>query len=161
MFLWFVIVAPVIVAEVFRSPMADYRVVALGAALPLAEVVFGGPRVLHTLLGSVACLGLVMAATVGRRLVRRRWLGIPIGMMLHLALAGTWADDSLMWWPAFGWDFPDGGLPEWNRPLWFGLLLEVLAIGLGVWAYRRYRLDQPENRELLVSAGHLDRAVVS
>ena len=39
MLLWFVVLAPVAVAEIFRSPMVDYRLVALGAVLPLAEAV--------------------------------------------------------------------------------------------------------------------------
>ncbi|MEZ5229357.1 MAG: hypothetical protein R2710_22670 [Acidimicrobiales bacterium] len=105
MLLWFAIMAPILVAEIFRSPMVDYRMVAIGAVLPVLEVVTGRALVLHTLLGSVAALGLVMALTQQRRLVRRRWLGIPIGLMFHLVLDGTWTSKALMWWPVFGVGF--------------------------------------------------------
>lgn len=160
MFLWFVIVAPVIVAEVFRSPMIDYRVVALGAVLPVAEGALGGPRLLHTLLASVLALTVVMVATPRRRLVRRRLLGVPIGMCLHLVLDGTWADQTVLWWPAFGTSFGDGQIPELARGPVVGLLLEAVAIAVGVWAFRRYHLDDRDNRELLRRTGQLARAAL-
>ena len=161
MSLWFLIVAPVIVAEVFRSPMVDYRVVAFGAVLPLAEAVLGGPRVLHTLLLAVAVLTVVMLATQHRRLVRRRLLGVPIGLFLHLVLDATWADETLLWWPGFGGSFGEGQVPEVQRGLAVGLVLELLAVGVGVWAVRRYELLDPANRSRLVRTGQLDRQVLS
>ena len=80
MILWFAGVSFVFVWWVFRSPALDYRLVMLGSILPVGEVVLGGPRLMHTLLGPVALLLLIMLATQKRRLVRRRWIGIPIGM---------------------------------------------------------------------------------
>ncbi len=159
MLLWFVIVAPIIVAEVFRSPMVDYRYVALGAALPLVEVIGGRAIFLHSLLAPVVVLGLVMAATRNRRLLRRRLLGIPIGMFLHLVLDGTWTNAELFWWPAFGVDLSAQVLPELDRSLAFGLALEILAVVLGFVAWRRYGLDSNENRQLLWHQGHLARSV--
>ncbi len=102
MLLWFVILAPVLVAEIFQSPMADYRIVALGAALPLAEVVFGGPRYLHTMVVAMGLMAILMLATSNHRLIRRRLLGIPIGLLLHLVLDFTWArwDDPAVDWSA-------------------------------------------------------------
>lgn len=161
MLLWFAVLAPVIVAEVFRSPLVDYRLVALGAVLPLAEIALGGPRVLHTLLGAVAVLTVVMLATVGRRLVRRRLLGVPIGLFLHLVLDGTWTDRDLFWWPVFGASFDRGTLPELDRPVAVIVLLEVLAVAVAVWAARRYALDDTQNRRRLARTGHLDRRVLS
>jgi hypothetical protein len=160
MFLWFAILAPVAVAQVFKSPMVDYRLVAVGALLPLVELTFGGPRVLHTLVVSVAAMGLVMASTSRRRLLRRRLLGIPIGLMVHLVLDGSWANQNLFWWPAFGADFPNDGLPAWSRSLLFGLLLEIAAVTVAVWAYRQYELDKVINRELLMNEGQLARSVL-
>jgi hypothetical protein len=49
MFLWFAGVSLVFVWAVFKSPALDYRLVMLGAVLPLGEVALGGPRLLHTL----------------------------------------------------------------------------------------------------------------
>lgn len=160
MLIWFVVLAPVIVAEVFRSPMVDYRLVALGAVLPVVEEVFGGPRLLHTLLGAVAALAAVMAGTVERRLVRRRLLGVPIGLFLHLVLDATWADRDLFWWPVFGVSFERSAVPELDRPIAVLIVLEVLGLLVARWAWRRYGFDRPENRRRLVATGHLDRSVL-
>ncbi len=160
MFLWFAIVAPVLVAEVFRSPMIDYRLVALGAAFPLSEALVGGPNILHTLVGAVGILTVVMLTTQQRRLVRRRLLGVPIGLLFHLVLDGSWARASLFWWPVFGTSFGSEQVPEVARPLAFGMLLEVAAVGVGVWAWRRYGLDDPDHRARLMSTGQLDRSVL-
>ncbi|NNF55543.1 MAG: hypothetical protein HKN03_14005 [Acidimicrobiales bacterium] len=160
MVLWFAILAPVIVAEVFRSPMADYRVVAVGGILPLSEIVFGGPRLLHTMMAAMSLMAIVMLATSKRRLVRRRLLGIPIGLLLHLVLDGTWTDAALLWWPAFGFDFPQDAAAAFNRPVEVGLLLDLLALAIGYWAYRRYDLDDPVNRQLLLRTGRLSRAAM-
>lgn len=160
MLLWFIVGAPIVVAEVFRSPLVDYRLVALGAVLPLLEVVAGRVVGLHTLAGSVACLGLVMALTVGRRLVRRRLLGVPIGLFLHLVLDGTWTSKELFWWPAFGFGIDAELLPESGRSAAFSLLLELAAIGLAVVAWRRYELGSADNRSLLMREGHLTRGVL-
>lgn len=151
---WFLVAAPFMVAEIFKSPMVDYRLVALGAALPLVEVALGHAFVLHTLLGSVLVLTVVMLATIGRRLVRRRLLGIPIGMFLHLVLDGTWSSASLFWWPAFGLSLRDEAVPV-TTSLGWRVVLELVGIGLAVFAVRRYGLDQPANRSRLVRTGHL------
>ena len=84
MLLWFVAAAVGAVLFVFDSPAVDYRFVAAGGVLPLLEAITGRPYILHTLLGSVALMTLVMAVTVGRRILRRRLLGIPIGTFVFL-----------------------------------------------------------------------------
>ncbi len=160
MILWFAVLAPVIVAEVFQSPMADYRVVALGALLPLSEIVFGGPRLLHTMAVAMGLMAVVMMATSRRRLLRRRLLGVPIGLLLHLVLDATWTDAAVLWWPAFGFGFPRGATAAFNRPIEVGLLLDGLALAVGYWAYRRYDLDDSANRQLLVRTGRLNRTAM-
>src|SRR4051812_30314310 len=62
MFLWFLGVSFAAVWNVFRSPVLDYRLVMVGAVLPLAEIPFGGPKLLHTLAFSVGLLAAVMLA---------------------------------------------------------------------------------------------------
>ncbi|MGH1503588.1 MAG: hypothetical protein ACRBI6_08530 [Acidimicrobiales bacterium] len=166
MLLWFVILAPVLVAEIFRSPMIDYRLVALGAALPLAEAALGGPNVLHTLLGAVGLLTIVMLATPNRRLVRRRLLGIPIGLFFHLALDASWARTELFWWPFVGlargdgWSFGTGQIPELERPVGVIVALEVVAVAVGWWAWKRYELGDDDNRSFFVRTGQLTRAAL-
>jgi hypothetical protein len=157
MFFWFVVTAPFLVAEIFKSPMVDYRLVAVGAALPLVEIFFGQAFVLHTLLAPVLVLTVVMLTTMNRRLVRRRLLGIPIGMFFHLVLDGTWSSSVLFWWPAFGFSLADEAVPETTGIGW-RILLEMLGIGLAFVAYRRYNLDQPPVRARLAKTGHLTAA---
>lgn len=159
MVVWFAVAAPVLVAEIFRSPMVDYRTVVIGALLPLSEVVVRGSFVFHTLAAPVLALALVMGVTTNRRLRRRRLLGLPIGLFLHQLLDGTWTNAELFWWPAFGWRF-SGSLPESGRSLAVGAGFEVLGIIVAVWAWRRYELSNPANRRLLVRSGHLARGVL-
>ena len=102
MLLWFAVLALVLVAQVFDSPNLDYRLVVLGAVLPVAEGVLGGPWLLHTLPFCGAVLFGVMLVARGRRLAQRRWLGIPIGLFAHLVLDGTWARTEVFWWPFAG-----------------------------------------------------------
>jgi len=161
MVLWFVVLAPIVVAEVFRSPLVDYRLVALGAALPLIEVATGQVVGLHTLVAPVLTLGVVMGATAGRsRLLRRRLLGIPIGMFVHLVLDGTWTSTELFWWPAFGIGFANAVVPEHTAGFGIKIVGELVALVALWWAWNRYQLDDQENRLLLVKRGHLARGVV-
>lgn len=161
MLIWFVVLAPVLVAEVFRSPMIDYRMVIFGSMLPVGEVVFGGAKVLHTLLGAVAALTIVMLATQGRLLLRRRLLGVPIGLFVHLVLDGSWADQELFWWPAFGTGFGGAPVPETSRSLLVIIVFELVGAGVGFWAWRRYDLAEPANRKRFLATGQLDRSVLS
>lgn len=159
MLVWFVGVGFLAVVLVFKSPALDYRVVALGTLLPLVDVIPGVPPVLHTLLAAVALLALTMVATRGRRLARRRWLGLPIGVFVHLVLDGTWTHTELFWWPAFGLDLPDVALPTFGRgPA--GLVLEVLGAAALWWSWRQFRLDDPVRRADLLAHGRLDRELV-
>lgn len=160
MILWFAGLSFVLVWNVFRSPALDYRVVMLGAALPSAELVLGGPRVLHTLAGSVVLLTVVMLATQHRRLVRRRWLGFPIGTFLHLALDGTWTRTKLFWWPAFGWGFGPGQAPELSRGA-FVVVMELAGAAALWWCWRRFGLDDRPRRAVFLRTGHLDRKLVA
>ncbi len=154
MLFWFLLTAPFLVAEIFKSPMVDYRLVAVGAALPLIELALPNAFVLHTLFAPVLVLTVVMVTTIGRRLVRRRLLGIPIGMFFHLLLDGTWASASLFWWPAFGLSFSELAVPE-TTSLGFRLILELVGLAIGGFAYRRYGLDEREKRTRLIRTGHL------
>src|SRR5687767_3342682 len=104
MLLWYAGVSVLAVALVFRSRGVDYRLVALGSLLPLAvDGVIGARSLGHTLLFAVALLGAVMVATIGRsRLLRRRLLCLPIGVLCGLVLSGSFADAERFWWPALG-----------------------------------------------------------
>jgi len=155
--LWFAGVSFVAVWFVFRSPALDYRLVMAGSVLPLGEVAFGGPRVGHTLVAAVALLALVMLATQRRRLLRRRLIGVPIGMLMHLVLDGVWTRTEVFWWPLFGLDFGDGGLPELDRPVAVVVVQELIGAACLVWAWSAFGLADPGRRSRFVRTGHLDR----
>lgn len=159
MLLWFVGPSILIVWAVFRSPAADYRLVALGSILPLAELAFGEPRLLHALAGAALVMLAVMVGARGRRLVQRRLLGVPIGMFLHLGLDGAWADTRAFWWPFLGLGWSDHELPELGRGV-FGVALELLGAGACWWGYRRFRLDEPPRRTTFVRTGRVGRDIV-
>lgn len=159
MILWFAGVSFVFVWWVFRTPALDYRLVMLGSILPIGEFVLGGPRLLHTLLAPVAVLTLIMLATQKRRLVRRRWIGIAIGMLMHLVLDGIWARTTVFWFPFLGVDFGTAGLPEFGHSFAVGLLLELVGAGCLVWAYRAFDLADPTKRDRFLRTGHLTRVV--
>ena len=156
MFVFFAVCAMVVVLFVFDSPAVDYRWVALGGVLPLVEAVTLRPLILHTLVGSVLLMVIVMAATVGRRLVRRRWLGVPIGTFVFLVVSGVWARTELFWWPFAGLDgIAERPLPEFDRPLALLIVLEVAAIGAALVLARRLGLDEPANRQAFVRTGRV------
>lgn len=155
MVLWFVGLSVVLVWLVFQSPALDVRIVALGALVPWLDGVTGGAWVLHTLAGSVVALGVVLVATRRRRLARRRLLGVPIGMFLHLVLDGAWADAELFWWPFLGGEPFAATLPELGRSAVTILVLEALGVAALVWAWRAFALDQPQRRRVLARTGRL------
>lgn len=155
MFVWFVATSVLAVAIVFRSVAVDYRTVALGSLLPWMDAPFGGPRVGHSLLGAVVVLGGVMATTKRRRILRRRLLGIPIGMFFHLLLDGTFTATDAFWWPIGGFAFAEGQVPE-LRHVGLFLLLEVLGVGVAWFAWRAFGLDRPDARRRFLDQGRLD-----
>ncbi len=160
MFLWFVACAVVVVALVFGSSGVDYRVVAGGSVLPLVENLTGSPWVLHTLAGSVVALTAVMAATAGRgrRLRRRRWIGLPIGLLVFLVASGAWSRTALFWWPVGGSGGVGHGVPpEYDRPLAVLIVLELLGIAGLAWTARRFVLNDPQRRRTLRTTGRLTR----
>lgn len=157
MFFWFIGLSWLVVAFVFQSPALDYRMVMIGSVVPLLDGVTGGPWILHTLVASVAALGIVMLATRNRRLVRRKWLGVPIGMMVHLVLDGVWTDKDLFWWPAFGTSFGDGRLPELDRGA-LGLVAEVVGLVALVWGARQFGLTDRLARDRFLRSGQLPRS---
>lgn len=161
MALWYLGVSVAFVWNVFRSPALDYRLVMLGSILPLVEVVLGGPRLLHTLLFTVVLLLVIMLATRNRRLVRRRLISLPIGLMVGLVLDGSWTTKTVFWWPFFGWGFPGGGLPELGRGPVVLVIMELIGAAALVWCWQAFGWSDPANRSLFLRTGHLNRAVVT
>lgn len=143
---------------VFRSPSADYRLVVAGALLPLVELPFGEPRLLHSLAGPALAMALVMVVLRGRRLLQRQLLGLPIGMLMHQVLDGAWTDAHGFWWPFLGTDWSTSELPELGRG-GLNVLLELLGLVAGWWAWRRFRLAEPDRLRMLLHTGRVGRDI--
>jgi hypothetical protein len=160
MLLWFAGMAVVAVWMVFKDPAIDLRLVIAGALLPDAVDIWTGHRwIAHTVLFSVALLAAVMVGTRGRRRARRQLLALPIGTFLHLVLDGMWADRHVFWWPFSGSSFGERDIPSISRGL-ADVPLEVIGAIALLWAWRRFRLDEPERRRLFVRTGRVGRDLV-
>ena len=154
MFFWFLGAVLGAVWYVFRDPRFDVRLLAVGAVLPELDGLFGGARAMHSLAFSLVVLAIVMLTTIGRRSVRRMWLGLPIGTMLHLVVDAAWANGRVFGWPLSGWSFDDAPLPSVERG-WWNLPLELAGLAILVWFSRRAVLTDPERRRDLVRTGRL------
>ena len=157
---------------VFRDPKVDLRFLAVGAILPdlidkpLGTMLFpalfnSNSQVIgHTLAFSTVLMAAVLLATRRGR-VRRRWMALAIGSLIHLLLDAMWTAQETFLWPAFGWEFPPGISQYWS-----GLLERLLsdpwrivqeAVGLGylIYLYRRARLSDPARRSELLRTGRV------
>ncbi len=154
MLLWYAGVSVLIVFTVFKSAGVDYRLVALGAVAPLLlDVPFGRPAFFHTLVFSVLLLTGVMVGTIGRpKLVRRRWLCLPIGTFCALVLSGAWTSTALLWWPTLGWTFPPGNLLP---PGWVILMEEFAGLPACWWVVGLCDLYLPGPRNEFMETGRL------
>jgi len=159
MLLWFAFGSIFGVWNVFQSPGLDFRLVAVGALLPLVlDAPFGAQSYAHTLCSAVVVLVLVMALTTGRgrRLRRRRLLGLPIGWFTGLVLSGAWAHKEVFWWPAFGWSRPSAPL---LAPWPVVIVEELLGAAAAWWAWSRFALADPARRQRFWRTGRLEIAV--
>ncbi len=154
MLLWYVGLSVFGVATIFRSVGIDYRLVALGSMLPLLLNLPVGYRSFgYMLLFPVLLLLVVMVGTIGRpRLLRRRWLCLPIGVFAGLILSGAFTNQELFWWPFLGTSFPhDALLPAW----WVVLIEELLGLFVCWVVVGQYDLYLPGPRREFLHTGRL------
>jgi len=161
--LWFAGGAWVLVWVVFQDPAIDYRLIMAGAVLPdLVDGPLGGARLLHTLVAGVVLLLGVMVATRGRRRLRRRLLAVPVGVLVHLLLDGTWTDARVFWWPITGWSLAGAGpLPSIAHPLAVTVAEEAAGALALAWCWSRFRLGEPGRRAYFLRTGRLGRDITT
>ena len=153
MLFWFVGTVVVTVWWVFRDPTFDYRLLVVGAVLPLAEVPFGA-LVLHSVTFAVTLLVVLMLVTPSRAPIRKMLLGLPIGLLLHLVFTGAWRTARVFWWPFGGAGFDDAPNPVAERG-WWNVPLELAGLALCWWVFRRADLADPERRTWFRRTGQL------
>jgi hypothetical protein len=154
MVFWFFAPSIVAVHDIFRSRGLDYRLIGLGALLPLIiDAPLGYFAYGHSLIVAVAVLALVMLLTIGRsRLLRRRLICIPIGWLCGLVLSGAFLHDVSFLWPLLGSDFPDDSLIP---PITILVLLDAAGIAIGFWAWGRFGLRDRATRTEFLRTGRL------
>jgi hypothetical protein len=155
MVLWFVFGAIFGVWNVFQSPGLDFRLIAAGALLPeLIDLPFGAQAYAHTLLAAVVVLVATMLLTTGRgrRLRRRRALGLAIGWFAALVLSASWTHNEVFWWPAFGASRPDAPLLAIGPVV---VIEELLGAAAAWWTWTRFGLRDPQRRREFLRAGRL------
>ncbi len=155
MITWYAAGAVVAVWVVFQSTGLDFRFVAFGGIVPLGDAVVGHQAVLHSLIAPTVAMTAVMAATAGRgrRLTRRRWIGLPIGWYFGLVLSGAFAHRAVFWWPAFGASFGDEAI--WP-PISVAVALEVVGLVALRTVWNRAELQAVERRRAFLASGRLD-----
>ncbi len=157
MFLWFVGCALFLVWIAFHDPAVDHRVLIAGALLPDGvDAPLGGARYAHTLLVAALLLAAVMLVTRGHRHARRRWLFLPIGVLVHLAVDDVWERSELLLWPFLG-PFQAGPLPSLEQSVALIVLKELIGAAVIVWFVGRFRLAEPAARANFLRTGRLPR----
>ena len=156
MFLWFCISSIVGIALIFRSPFLDYRLLGVGSALPLLETLAGFQWIFHSLFFGVFVLMLVMLLGKGKRNIQKKLLPIPIGLLTHLILDGTWTQKEIFWWPITGRDLVGGEVDRLEFSLLpTGIILEILGVAFAVYGFKKFRLSEQANRSAFIKKGHL------
>ena len=157
MILWPVGVSLVVVWLVFHDPAFDYRLLAVGALVPLViDAALSRPALGHTLAFAVAVLAGVMLATRRHRVVRRHAIAVPIGLLLNLVASGMWVRPKVLWWPAFGLAFRDAPLLP---PVPVVVAEEIAGLVAIAWFVRRFQLADGSRRRSWLRTGRVtDRA---
>lgn len=155
MFFWFLATSVITIGFVFRDPNFDNRLLLVGSVLPVLDIVFGGARALHSITVSIALLATVMIVTSRGSDRRRTWLGLPIGMFLHLVFDAAWNDTDTFWWPFTGISFDDVGIPIVDRG-WVSVVLELLGLAGCLFLWRNNGLGDRERRRRFLADGRLD-----
>lgn len=154
MILWYAAGTVVAVWNVFQSGGLDFRSVALGSLLPLLDALAGEQAWAHSLLAPTALLVVVMLTTAGRgrRLARRRLIGVPIGWYVGIALSGSFEYREVFWWPLLGTDLD--GAPIWP-PLGWAIAFEIAGWLAALWCWIRFGLRDPQRRRAFLRTGRL------
>lgn len=158
MVLWFLALSFALVLIVFDSAALDYRLIMAGSLLPWLGFLWGDPWVMHSVFFPVVMMIAVMLVGWGRRLVQRRWLGLPIGVFLHQVLSGSWTSQELFWWPAFGLTLDD--VEPSVPPTALIVIFELIGAGVFVWLYKFLGFSDAGRRDRFKRTGHVDRALL-
>jgi hypothetical protein len=124
---WFIGTSIASVWSVFRDPKFAYRWVIVGALVPMFSVVV-----------VVAVLTAVMLLTIGKKVVRKNFLALTIGLFLHLVFDGAFLNTKMFWWPITGLSLHGYEIPFVERGL-LNIPFEIVGVALIFWTKRQIK----------------------
>ena len=127
MLFWFIGTSIASVWSVFRDPKFAYRWVIVGALVPMFSVVV-----------VVAVLTAVMLLTIGKKVVRKNFLALTIGLFLHLVFDGAFLNTKMFWWPITGLSLHGYEIPFVERGL-LNIPFEIVGVALIFWTKRQIK----------------------
>ena len=155
MLFWFVGTAVASVWFIFHDDSFDYRPLIAGVLVPDAiDVWFGGARIMHTVVASVAVMTAIVLSTSRHKKTRSHLMPFAIGLFMHLVFDAAFAKTKVFWWPFSGMHFNNASLPVADR--WVAnIALELIGVALIKWAWDRFGLANPANRRQFFQRGWL------
>ena len=149
----------------------DLRFLILGAVIsdlvdtPIGLGFYGGVGavrlVAHALVLAAAVMVVVLVATRRGR-VRKRWMALSVGILIHLMLDAMWADPETLWWPLLGWDFTAAGpatAPDYVRSIvtdWRVWVMEAAGLAYLLYLARLGKLNHRERLSAFFATGRID-----
>ena len=168
MIFWHVGATTVSIRYAFRDPAMDLRYLALGALLPdivdlpLGIVMWSEWQAARLIAHSIVFGSLVMLLVLvftRRGPVRKQWMLLAVGVLLHLLLDAMWQEPETLWWPFLGWEFSatpfatfgDYAIDVLTDPImWLG---EAAGLVYLAYLWRASGLSDPSARSRLLRSG--------
>jgi len=172
MLFWYVGGSIWIFRYVFKDPAVDLRPLALGAILPdlidkplaflIAPDAFDSHRLYgHTVVFALATMTLGIILTNRRTENRKRAVALAVGLLSHLLLAGLWTSAEVLFWPAFGLEFPPMEA-QTAGALFSSTITDAVALGLELvglvyvaFLWRGAGLNDAGRRRRLIRTGRI------
>ena len=174
MIFWHVGATVAFVRYAFRDDAMDLRFLALGALLPdLIDTPIGvvnwtrfeAVRLAgHSILfASIAMVGVLVLTRRGP--VRKRWMLVATGVLIHLMLDAMWNLPETLWWPFLGAKFTGTGFATYgayaqdvlmNPTVWIGEFIGLVYLFA---LARRAGLDDERARRLFWRTGVVSASI--
>ncbi len=174
MLFWHVGATVAFVRYTFRDQAMDLRFLALGAILPdLIDTpigVVGWPTYQTVRLwshsiafGSIVFVAVLIATRRGP--VRKRWILLAVGVVLHVLLDAMWNQPETLWWPILTGGFTATGFETFagyvsdvvaNPIVWLG---EVIGLAYLVALWRKAGLRDRTVRRTLLRSGTVSAGI--
>ncbi len=174
MLLWHVGVTVAFVRYSFRDRAMDLRFLALGAVLsdlidtPIGAIgwsTFQSVRLWsHGILFGSAVMAVVLIVT-RRGPVRKRWMLLATGVLLHLLLDAMWSQPETLWWPFLGRAFTPTGFATFSAyvsdvisdpVMWLGEAVGLIYLA-ALW--RKAGLKDSQARRTLLQSGTVSASI--